>query len=70
MKLNYKGYVGKIEIQDSGQLFGQVLDIHDVVTFRGESLAEATQAFRDSIEDYLEFCREFPIKKSNLMDRG
>jgi predicted HicB family RNase H-like nuclease len=27
-----------------------------VITFQGESVAEVTQAFHDSVDDYLEFC--------------
>ncbi len=57
--LNYKGYVGQLEIDDeAGIIFGRVLDIRDVVTFKGETVAEAKQAFQDSVDDYLEFCQE------------
>ncbi len=30
----------------------------DVVTFQGQSVDEIVQAFRDSVDDYLEFCAE------------
>jgi predicted HicB family RNase H-like nuclease len=54
---HYKGYTGKIEIDaESSLLFGRVVDIRDVVTFKGETVAEAKQAFEDSVDDYLEFC--------------
>lgn len=57
--MNYKGYVGQIEIdEEANVLFGRVLDIRDVITFKGETIAEARQAFYDSIDDYLEFCQE------------
>jgi predicted HicB family RNase H-like nuclease len=56
--LHYKGYAGEIEIDtESGILFGRVLDIRDVVTFKGETVAEAKQAFEESVDDYLEFCQ-------------
>jgi predicted HicB family RNase H-like nuclease len=56
--LNYKGYTGHLDIdEESGLLFGRVLDIRDVVTFQGETVAEAKQAFQDSVDDYLEFCQ-------------
>jgi predicted HicB family RNase H-like nuclease len=35
-----------------------VLDLKDVITFQGKSVEEIEQAFCDSIDDYLEFCRE------------
>jgi predicted HicB family RNase H-like nuclease len=57
--LSYKGYSGYLEIdEESGILFGRVLDIRDVVTFQGETVAEAKQAFQDSVDDYLEFCQD------------
>jgi predicted HicB family RNase H-like nuclease len=34
------------------------LGIRDVVTFKGETLAEAKQAFQDSVDNYLAFCQE------------
>jgi predicted HicB family RNase H-like nuclease len=55
----YKGYTGHLEIDpDAGILFGRVLDIKDVITFQGETIEEARQAFEDSVDDYLEFCVE------------
>ncbi|NJN20766.1 MAG: type II toxin-antitoxin system HicB family antitoxin [Leptolyngbya sp. RL_3_1] len=57
--LSYKGYTGQLEIdEEAGILFGRVLDIRDVVTFQGDTVAEAKQAFQDSVDDYLEFCQE------------
>jgi predicted HicB family RNase H-like nuclease len=57
--LNYKGYVGSIEIDlESGLLHGRVLDIRDVVTFQGTTVAEARQEFEHSVDDYLDFCAE------------
>jgi predicted HicB family RNase H-like nuclease len=55
--LKYKGYTGVVEFdEDSGSLHGRVIGLRDVITFQGESVAEVTQAFRDSVDDYLEFC--------------
>jgi len=57
--LNYKGYAGDIEIDsDANVLYGRVLDIRDLVTFEGETVEEIKQAFKDSVDDYLEFCAE------------
>ncbi len=57
--LTYKGYKGHLEVDtDAGILFGRVLDIRDVITFKGKTVEEAVQAFRDSIDDYLDFCQE------------
>ena len=57
--LNYKSYVGQMEVDDeAGIIFGHVLDIRDVITFKGETVAEAKQAFQESVDDYLAFCAE------------
>jgi predicted HicB family RNase H-like nuclease len=57
--LNHKGYVGHMEVDDeAGIIFGRILDIRDVITFRGETVTEAKEAFQDSVDDYLNFCEE------------
>ncbi len=57
--LKYKGYTGHVEFDDTAGMFhGEVLDLRDVITFQGKSVEELEQAFRDSIDDYLEFCQE------------
>ena len=57
--MTYKGYTGKVELDDEvGILFGRVIDITDVITFKGTTVDEIRQAFRDSVDDYLEFCQE------------
>jgi predicted HicB family RNase H-like nuclease len=55
--LEYKGYTGVMEVDDeAGIIFGRVLGLRSVITFQGETVAEARQAFRDSVDDYLDFC--------------
>ena len=57
--LTYKGYHGNIEFDEKAGLFhGEVVDLRDVITFQGTSVDELEQAFRDSIDDYLEFCQQ------------
>ena len=57
--LKYKDYIGHVEFDtDAGIFHGEVLDTCDVITFQGTSVAELEQAFRDSIDDYLEFCAQ------------
>ncbi|MGE0199617.1 MAG: type II toxin-antitoxin system HicB family antitoxin [Candidatus Melainabacteria bacterium] len=57
--MEYKGYTGIVEFDDDANLFhGEVIDIRDVVTFQGATADELRQAFRDSVDDYLAFCRE------------
>lgn len=57
--MRYKGYEGKVILdQDANIFYGEVINAHDVITFRGTSLEEFEQAFHNSVDDYLEFCRE------------
>jgi predicted HicB family RNase H-like nuclease len=57
--MEYKGYVGKVEFDDDAGIFhGEVLDTRDVITFQGKTVAELKTAFRESIDDYLAFCKQ------------
>jgi len=57
--MEYKGYFAKVEFDDEANIFhGEVLNLRDVVTFQGKTVDELREAFRDSVEDYLEFCAE------------
>jgi predicted HicB family RNase H-like nuclease len=57
--LNYKGYIGQVEFDDETDIFhGEVINTRAVITFQGTTVSEIKAAFRDSIEDYLEFCAE------------
>ena len=57
--MEYKGYIGKVEFDDAANLFyGEVVNLRDVITFAGESVAELRRAFEESIDDYLAFCAE------------
>jgi predicted HicB family RNase H-like nuclease len=56
--MKYKNYIGIVEYDDEDQTFhGRVANIRDVVTFEGDSVAALRRAFRDSVEDYVAFCR-------------
>jgi predicted HicB family RNase H-like nuclease len=53
------GYVASIELDEEVGLFhGEVINTRDVLTFQGGTLDELRTAFRDTIADYLEWCRE------------
>jgi predicted HicB family RNase H-like nuclease len=57
--MEYKGYIGKVEMDDeAGILHGEVINIRDVITFEGTSVGEIQKAFRESVDDYLEFCTQ------------
>ena len=57
--INHKGYCGTVRFDDEADLFhGEVLGLRDVVTFQGTTVEELKGAFRESVDDYLEFCEE------------
>ena len=57
--LSYLGYSGSVKFDADEEIFhGEVSGLRDVVTFQGRSAREIKQAFRESIDDYLELCQE------------
>lgn len=57
--MEYQGYLGKVEYDDEAGLFhGEVLNTLDVITFQGTTVKGLQQAFRESVDDYLAFCKE------------
>jgi predicted HicB family RNase H-like nuclease len=67
--IRYKGYVGVMEVDpDANLIHGDVIGLRDVITFQCQSVPEATQAFRESVDDYLAWCaakRRAPEKTFN-----
>ena len=56
--MQYKGFVGEFEFDDEARIFhGEVVNTRDVITFQGDSESELEMAFRDSVDDYLAFCK-------------
>jgi predicted HicB family RNase H-like nuclease len=57
--MKYKGYIGKVEYDSDAKLFhGQVIGLKDVITFQGTTAKEIEAAFKDSIDDYLTWCKK------------
>ena len=57
--MEYKGYIGKVEIdEEAGILYGEVINVRDVITFEGTSVDEVHIAFQESVDDYLAFCAQ------------
>jgi predicted HicB family RNase H-like nuclease len=57
--MKYKGYIGHVEYDDEAKIFhGEVVGLRDIITFQGKSVEELEQAFKDSIDDYLAWCKE------------
>ena len=55
--MKYKGYYGVVQYDDEAKIFhGEVVNTRTVITFQGTSVDEIEQAFRDSVDDYLDWC--------------
>ncbi len=57
--MEYKGYIGVVEYDSEAKLFhGDIVNTRDVITFQGKTVDEIETAFRESIEDYINWCKE------------
>ena len=57
--MTYKGYEGVADFDEEARIFsGEVIGLKDVITFQGSSVDELEQAFHDSVDDYLAWCKE------------
>ena len=57
--MEHKGYMAQVEYDDDARVFhGEIINLKDVITFEGTCVEDLRQAFIDSVEDYLELCRE------------
>lgn len=56
--MEYKGYLGKVEVEDD-EFYGVVVNLHrDHVDFRGRTIDEVREAFHDSVDFYLKGCKK------------
>lgn len=67
--IEYNGYIGTFEFEEKNQLFrGRVSNIADLVTFQGKSVKETQEAFKDAIDDYINWCNKYrkqPLKENH-----
>jgi predicted HicB family RNase H-like nuclease len=57
--LEYQGYYGEVHFSaDDNCFIGEVTGINDIVIFQGETVEELKNSFHQSVNDYLEFCKE------------
>ena len=53
--MKYKGFTGTIEYSKKDSLMaGSVLDVKDTLCYHGKTLQEATLAFKQCVDNYLE----------------
>jgi predicted HicB family RNase H-like nuclease len=61
--MEYKGYLGTVEYDDEAKIFhGDIINTRDVITFQGTTVNEIEKSFKDSINDYIAWCKEDGIE--------
>lgn len=56
----YKGYVGSFTYDEKLYLFlGKVPNIRDIITFQGKSVESTRLAFKDAVNEYLDWCKKY-----------
>ena len=57
--MEYKGYIGDVTFDPEAHLFhGEIINIRDVITFQGKTVDELESSFRESVNDYIAWCKE------------
>lgn len=57
--MKYKGYEAVVSFDEDAEVFhGEVMNTRDVITFQGKAVGELKKAFRESVDDYIAFCKE------------
>ncbi len=57
--MKYKGYTARVEFDEDAEIFyGYILGIKDVVDFQATSVSALQKAFKESVNDYLAFCKK------------
>jgi predicted HicB family RNase H-like nuclease len=57
--MQYKGYIGTTAVdEEAGVIRGRIIGLRDVITFESDTVAGSRKAFEESVDDYLDFCKE------------
>ena len=68
--LEYKGYIGTVEFHAEDEVFfGKIHGINDLVSFEASSVKELKKVFVESVDDYLETCKQLK-KQPNKTYKG
>nr|WP_296154792.1 hypothetical protein [uncultured Peptoniphilus sp.] len=64
MKLmKYKDYIGSVEYSDIDNMYyGRIQGIDCIVCYGGETIEELEEMFRESVDEFIEDCREINLE--------
>jgi len=58
--IEYNGFIGHFVFDEKSNIFmGKVSNSHDLITFQGKSLSETKDAFHDSVNAYIDWCKKY-----------
>lgn len=58
--IEYKGYIAHFFFDENTHLFhGRVANTNDVITFQGKSVKELTFAFKNAINEHIEWSEKY-----------
>ena len=61
--MEYKDYIGSVEFsEEDGLFYGKVLGIRALISYEGKNAKELVSDFHNSVDDYLELCKEENIE--------
>lgn len=61
--MKYKGYIGQVTYDDEAKLLhGEVIGLQTVITFQATNVKDIEKEFHNSIDVYLEWCKERGVK--------
>jgi len=66
INVSHGEFSSKITYDNDAKIFhGEVINLKDVITFQGSTIQELEKAFKDSVDDYLAWCKKHN-KESHL----
>lgn len=58
-RMTYSGYTARMDFDpDDKIIVGRVIDIDDIITFHGASVAEFEAAFKTAVDGYIHACEQ------------
>ena len=66
--LTYKDYTGSVNHSEKDNVFfGKIEGINALVNYEGDNIDELTNAFHEAVDDYLNYCKNAPIRNAAMI---
>ena len=65
--ITHRGFIGHFSFDEQSSLFmGRVANSHDLITFQGKSIVEIKDAFRDAVNEHIDWCQKYGKQPERL----